>query len=116
MVDLSRIDSQIKTKGWSRSEFLRRLELSTSAFGDWKAGKASPDKHLPKIAALLDTTEAYLRGETDNPAPIYEARYDMQQTLDASFTLTTVEHDMLTNFRSLPPDKQEQAINVIKAL
>ena len=66
---LNRIDRLRSEKGWSRSELLRRIGLSTTAFHDWKNGKSSPEKHLTKIAKELDTTVSYLRGETDDASP-----------------------------------------------
>ena len=68
MVDLDRIAELIKSNGWSVSEFERRIGRSNGTFGGWRAGRASPDKHLHLIVAVLGTTEAYLRGETDDPA------------------------------------------------
>jgi len=66
---VDRIDMLAKQKGWSRSEVLRRIDLSPSAPQGWRNNTASPDKHIPKLAVILDTTEAYLRGETDDPEP-----------------------------------------------
>lgn len=70
MLDFDRIAKLCKLKGWSRAEMLRRIGLSPSAINDWRLGKASPDKHIPNMAEVLGTTEAYLLGEDDNPFPI----------------------------------------------
>ena len=79
MCDITRIEDLIASKGWSNSEFARRLGMSKGIVRDWKAGKSSPDKHLAKIAFLLETSEEYLRGETDEP---YAERQITEQEVD----------------------------------
>lgn len=77
MVILDRIEQTIKANGWSKSEFTRRMGLAQATFGDWRAGRSkSYEKHLSRIAEVLDTTEAYLRGETDDPGPEDAAEID----------------------------------------
>ena len=66
---IDRILILIKKNGWSVREFERRLGKSTGTFNAWKSCKASPEKHLARIAKILYTTESYLRGETDDPSP-----------------------------------------------
>lgn len=68
MTQTERIRMLVKGKGWSLREFFRRLDLDQSTMNAWEKGTASPDKHMDKIASVLGTTEAYLRGETDDPA------------------------------------------------
>ena len=70
MLNFDRIAMLCKLKGWSRAEMLRRVGLSPSAINDWRMGKASPEKHIPKLVEVLGTTEAYLCGEDDSPFPI----------------------------------------------
>ena len=67
---ISRIDGLAKAKGWPRSEAFRRVGLNPVAVFDWRKGKSSPEKHLAKFADVLETTEAYLRGETDDRSAI----------------------------------------------
>lgn len=70
MQTLERIFERVKAKGWSKSQFAAKIGKNTSITSDWKLGRSvSYLKMLPKIAAVLDTSEAYLRGETDNPEP-----------------------------------------------
>lgn len=61
---LDRILALIKERGWSNSEFERRIGKSTGTVNAWKTKKASPKKYLAKVAETLGTTEAYLCGET----------------------------------------------------
>lgn len=43
---------------------------NANVVSDWRAGRSkSYMKQLPKIAEFLDTTVAYLTGQTDNPYP-----------------------------------------------
>ncbi len=70
MLNYDRIATLCKLKGWSKAAMLRRIGLSPSAINDWRLGKASPAKHISKLVEVLGTTEAYLRGEDDNPFPI----------------------------------------------
>lgn len=66
---LARIDLLLSEKGWSRSELLRRIDLTPGMFERWKRNQASPEKHLPRIAEELDTSIAYLRGESQVAHP-----------------------------------------------
>ena len=69
MSDLDKILYRIKSNGWSISEFERRLGVSTGTVNGWRIRNAVPEKHFNSIVRILDTTEAYLRGETDDPRP-----------------------------------------------
>jgi transcriptional regulator with XRE-family HTH domain len=40
-----RLDGALKARGWSRSEFARRLHIDPSAVSRWVSGKSSPDAH-----------------------------------------------------------------------
>lgn len=53
MIDLDRLDVLLRERGWSRSELLRRLGLTAGMFERWKRGQSSPDKHLPRMCAVL---------------------------------------------------------------
>lgn len=64
-----RISELVKMRGWSRNEFFRRIKLDAKNWQKWEKGETSPAKHLPRIAEVLGTTEAYLRGDTDDPSP-----------------------------------------------
>lgn len=70
---IARMDQLASAKGWSRSQVLRQIPLTTTAANDWKAGKSSPEKHLDRIAEILNTTVEYLKGETDNSMRILNA-------------------------------------------
>lgn len=70
MDTLDRIEDLIHQRGWSRSEFCRRMDLPNNTLAVWRRGlNRSWEKHLEKIARVLGTTPAYLRGETGDPEP-----------------------------------------------
>lgn len=92
----------IKAKGWSKSEFERRIGKSTGTLNAWRTGNASPEKYLPKVAEVLNTTEAYLRSETDDPRP------DDQQELD------DLEWAMLDGAKKLTDEQKRIIIELIK--
>lgn len=74
MVNLDKIKSLAKAKGWSLSYLCKQLGLASSYFTDVRNGKNSiSDTRLEVIAELLDTTAEYLKGKTktevkDTPA------------------------------------------------
>lgn len=66
MDTLDRIALRITEKGWSKSEFLRRMDMTTGTFADWRSGRSSSyEKHISRIAEVLDTSVEYLQGKTD---------------------------------------------------
>lgn len=66
MVNLDKIKSLAKAKGWSLSYLCKQLGLASSYFTDVRNGKNTiSDTRLEVIAELLDTTAEYLKGKTD---------------------------------------------------
>ena len=55
---------------------LRRIGASATMFNSWKKGISTPEKHIPKLALILNTSEAYLRCETDISLPDTVAMLD----------------------------------------
>lgn len=98
---VERIDRLAKAKGWSRSEVFRRVGLNPVAAADWRKGKSTPDKHIAKFAEVLNTSESYLRGETDDPAP----------TINYEDDLEYIGH----RARNLPPEQQAAFKAAMKA-
>lgn len=63
---MDRIKNLSKEKGWSLSFLASKLGLTASYFTDVKNGKTKiSDDRLAVIAAILNTTPEYLKGETD---------------------------------------------------
>lgn len=105
MDTLARIASLVHAKGWTIAGFLRHAGLNKNMFNDWKHGKSSPEKHLPAIARALGTTEAYLRGETDDPAG--ETMGGFIRTLAASASVPLHEW---------PDEKKRELLRYVKYL
>lgn len=66
---VSRIDTLAKSKGTSIAEIERSVGFGNGKIGKWKkAPKSPPFESLLVVATYLETTIAYLTGETDNPS------------------------------------------------
>lgn len=66
MLNIDKLKSLTKEKGWSLSYVCSKLNVSTSYFNDIRKGKAaiSPER-LQQISDILDTTPEYLTDQTD---------------------------------------------------
>lgn len=70
-----RIERLLSQKGWSQAELARRIGVSQQTIWKLCNGFSQGSKHLHSIARELETTPAYLAGETDDasagaiPAP-----------------------------------------------
>jgi len=62
-----RIRERLLKLGISQSELARRVSITQGTVAGLISGKARSSTHLHKIARELQTTAAYLEGETDNP-------------------------------------------------
>jgi phage repressor protein C with HTH and peptisase S24 domain len=69
MIVGSRIQERIDAAGLNQSELARRLGLRQSTISSLVRGESRGSTYLHKIARELDTSIAYLEGETDDPAP-----------------------------------------------
>ena len=65
-----RITERLLALGISQAELARRVKVSQPTINALIRGGATGSKHLHRIAAELETSPAYLAGETDDPAPI----------------------------------------------
>jgi transcriptional regulator with XRE-family HTH domain len=62
-----RIAERRKAKGLSQGALAKLSGLSQPTIGKLEAGISSGSSHIHRIARALDTTPAYLTGETDDP-------------------------------------------------
>lgn len=65
-----RIKERLASLGMSQSELARRVKLSQPTINALIKGDNAGSKHLHRIAAELETSPAYLAGETDDDAPV----------------------------------------------
>lgn len=74
MFNINKIKSLSKENGLSLTYLTNKLGVAKCYFNDLKRlNRDIPDDRLAIIADILGTTTAYLRDETDDPAPIKKA-------------------------------------------
>jgi len=66
-----RIRARMEALGISQSKLSRQVGVTQGTIAHLASGRSSNSVHLPKIARELQTTVAYLEGETDDPADGY---------------------------------------------
>lgn len=66
----ARLSERMQQCGVTQAELGRRVGLSQQAIGKLVRGDAHSSAHLHKIARELETTPAYLTGETDDPSAV----------------------------------------------
>lgn len=67
MLSADRLRARMELFGLSQSELARRVGISQQTVAHLVSGQAFGSKHLHQIARELETTSAYLMGETDDP-------------------------------------------------
>lgn len=71
MFKIDRVESLITENGLKKGAFCAMLGRGRTWIDDWKRGRSLPDENtISRIAEVLQTTPAYLMGETDDPAPL----------------------------------------------
>ncbi len=65
-----RVEERLKKLGLSQAELARRVKVSQPTINALIRGNNTSSKHLHRIAAELETSPAYLAGETDDNSPI----------------------------------------------
>lgn len=68
-----RIEERLHRLGISQAELARRVRVSQPTINALIRGNNTTSKHLHRIAAELETSPAYLAGETDDDAPVAAA-------------------------------------------
>ena len=107
-----RLQERINAAGINQSELARRVGINQSTVNSLVKGDSRSSSHLHKIARVLETSIAYLEGETDDPAasappaPSREqmaemfdlvpvASIDMAYGMGATFAVDPVEQEVL---------------------
>lgn len=67
---IERLLERIKFKGWTISEFERRIRATTGTVNGWKKRGAIPARRLDETASVLDTSVDYLLGRSSDPTPL----------------------------------------------
>lgn len=84
MVIADRLRQRMQKLGMSQSELARRLGVTQGTIAHLVNGRTNNSVHLPAIAVELQTTLAYLNGDTDNPlegARIPMSKADMAEEM-----------------------------------
>jgi len=100
-----RIKARIELLGISQAELARRVKLRQSTINGLVNGEQRSSTKLPEIARALQTTPAYLSGETDDPdsdSPDVLISAEDREVIDLLKTLPKAERGaFVTLLRSL---------------
>ena len=123
---VSRIDSLAKSKGTSIAEIERSVGFGNGKIGKWKkAPKSPPFESLLVVANHLETTIAYLTGETDDPSagikkdPVPKdgaVSQEKQLLLDTIDGLSDEQKELLALSKKMSDDELKRFIAAMKAM
>lgn len=123
---VSRIDSLAKSKGTSIAEIERSVGFGNGKSGKWKkAPKSPPFESLLVVANHLETTIAYLTGETDDPSagikkdPVPKdgaVSQEKQLLLDMIDGLSDEQKELLALSKKMSDDELKRFIAAMKAM
>lgn len=106
---LTRILSLLDQQKKQQKDLADFLGINKNNITDWKSGKSkSYNKYLYQIAAYLNTTPEYLKGETDiisNSEPEKEQKKSPSEVGEDQI----LKGDLAKIFLGLLPEQQEQA-------
>lgn len=94
------------SRALSQSELARRVGITQATIYKLLAGKTYGSTHIHKIARELQTTPAYLTGETDDP----------DADAPPPPELTQEERDLLECFRVLTPADRGALLHIARAM
>lgn len=107
LFDFERFEALRKEKGITKKSIADRLDRKPSLCQDWKQGKSTPNPaQLAVVADILGTTTAYLTGESDQKE---------RPTAGTGDGLSTVKRELLEIAETLPDEKVEQLLRLVKA-
>ena len=114
MFNYDRFEQLRCSRGITKTFIAQALGRSPALCQDWKQQKSQPGaEQLKKLAEILDTTPAYLCGETDDPA--------LQHSDEVEDFINTLQEreDLRMLFklaRDASPEDIRQAVRIIEAL
>lgn len=92
---------RVRKGRYNQEELASLIGVHTNTISRWENGSRSPDAGtLQKLAQALDTTTAYLLGETDDPARVGRTGSPYQSELPESNVV--LEHTNPMGWRKLP--------------
>ena len=94
-----KISDRVKTlrdlRGLSQGDLAQIIGVDVNTIWRWENGRSSPARSIQKLAQALDTTTAYLLGETDNPKRYTSRLLELVGTDGNESSLVTSEHSTL---------------------
>ena len=103
---LERITNELKLQGKKKIDLTNHLNMVSSAYGNWMAGRnASYKKYLHAIADFLGVSVEYLKCETD----IKNSPLSNENELSES------QREIIALFDSAPPELQAAALAVLRS-
>lgn len=116
LFDYNRFEQLRSAKGITKKFIAQSLGRSSTICQDWKQQKSQPNpEQLRRVAEILDTTPAYLTGETEDPSPASSPDRELEELL----TALREREDMRMLFslaRDASPADVRQAVKIIEAL
>jgi transcriptional regulator with XRE-family HTH domain len=104
----ARIRQARELKGWSQDALADELNTKQATVSQWESGSFPKRIGLPAIAEALGQTVEWFLRDDDNPLSAIERRLKMLEANTAG--ISTLESDLLINFRALPPHVQEDTV------
>lgn len=110
---IDRIAILAEEKGISQAFICKQLGVQRNWVSTARRQQSNvSDERIATIAAILGTTVAYLKGETDDPSPQKE-----KSPSDVDELLSKPDiNELLELYRALTPGEQRKALSVLKAL
>lgn len=116
LFDYNRFEQLRSAKGITKKFIAQSLGRSSTICQDWKQQKSQPNpEQLRRVAEILDTTPAYLTGETEDSSPTSSPDRELEELL----TALREREDMRMLFslaRDASPEDVRQAVKIIEAL
>mgnify|MGYP000882725735 FL=1 len=107
MVNINKIESLIKDKGWSNTYFCTLFDKNKGWIRDWKRNRGLPDENtLQSIADKLGTTVDYLTDKSEQK----------EKPPANAESLSDIENEILEIYHNLPADKKQAFITVARSL
>ena len=114
MFNYEKFESLRLSRGVTKTFIAQAIGRSATVCQDWKQQKSQPnDEQLAVVARILGTTPAYLRDETDEPAPVEDGE------LTELLTVLREREDMRMLFKlaqDATPEDVRQAVKIIEAI
>ncbi|EQB15574.1 helix-turn-helix domain-containing protein [Sphingobium lactosutens] len=106
MIEPTRLSHLLADRELSQSELARRVGVSQATIYRLVSGLGYGSKHIHKIARELQTTPAYLSGETDDP----------QGDAPALPMLDADERDLIDSFKNLTSADRRALLQIARTM